>query len=125
MLVGGSGSGKSTFLSSLLNNIDDLVREPFGRICIFYQLLSPDLTALLTTIPTLELKQGIPTQEDVDGLTGEQPTLFVIEDGLTEIRNSKLMAQLITRVSSHRSLSVCVTVQVGEDSAMCDVRSGA
>ncbi len=116
ILAGGSGTGKSSYMSNFIRNLNQCVDrdQKFSSICIFYQILSPDLVILMNTVSGLELRQGIPTQEEINSLTIEQGnnTLWVIEDALSEIRNSKLTTEIMTRVSSHCGLSVCMTIQV-------------
>lgn len=107
ILAGGSGSGKSTWLIKFVHYCSHM----FKSITVFYQILNPSLSKLLVLFgKKIALKQGIPSQEDVDELDGEQ-TMWIIEDAMSEIGVSKTMAQLITRVSSHCSLSVCLTLQ--------------
>ena len=107
VLAGGSGSGKSTWLMKFV----EFCSYMFKSVTVFYQLLSPDLTELINNSKTISLKQGIPSQEDVDDLDGAEHTLWIIEDAMSEIGVSKTMAQPLTRVSSHCSLSVCLTLQ--------------
>ena len=106
ILTGGSGCGKSTWLLKLVKHFSYM----FKSVTVFYQILSPDLTELINNSAKFCLKQGIPSQEDVDALDGSQ-TLWIIEDAMSEIGISKTMSQLLTRVSSHCSLSVCLTLQ--------------
>jgi GTPase SAR1 family protein len=121
ILAGGSGSGKSSYLLKLLRNLNLCVDRTarFDSVRIYYQILNQDLVDLMTESETglITLRKGTPTREELDALGEDDEgrkttTLWVIEDALSEIRNSKLTTEIMTRVSSHCGLSVCMTLQV-------------
>ena len=99
-MVGGTGSGKTMFTKTLLQNAETMVDPPFDKIIWAYsewQVAYKDMTGV-------EFVKGL--NEDVvkrENLKGH--SCLVIDDLSDEI-DAQLLGALFTKISHHRNLSV-------------------
>lgn len=107
LLSGSSGSGKTTFVINLINNLENLTDLKYKQIFWFYS----ELNAKPTTIANKAIKyhQGLPT--DFTNSTLE-PILVVLDDLMYESSShTPQVMQLFTRKSHHANISVCLLTQ--------------
>lgn len=115
ILSGASGSGKSTLLINILNKSRDLFDVDFHRILWAY--------AEKNTIPTILSKlndeqkrkikfvKGVPDENELENDEFNRPWLLVLDDLMMESGAAKKIAELYTRGSHHRNLSIFLTSQ--------------
>lgn len=106
VLAGPTGSGKTQFVKSLLQNIQTLV-TPIPETIIFcygeWQSTYKDIQQLALNIDFIE---GLP---DLDAMTMGEPKLIVIDDLMGETNDQ--VSRLFTKGSHHKNISVIYIVQ--------------
>ena len=99
-MVGGTGSGKTMFTKTLLQNAETMVDPPFDKIIWAYS----EWQAAYKDMTGVEFVKGL--NEDVvkrENLKGH--SCLVIDDLSDEI-DAQLLGALFTKISHHRNLSV-------------------
>jgi hypothetical protein len=110
LICGPSGSGKSLFLLKLLKYQKDLFNCKFEKIVYFYGLTEPDIN--IATLDNIEKVPGSSISEDF--LNDFDPRLknaIILDDLMNEIGNQTLIANLFTKVSRHRNITVFLILQ--------------
>jgi hypothetical protein len=106
MLVGGStGAGKSFFVNKLVKYQKLLHTNTFDRIVYVYSIMQDGYTELVDTIENFELVTSIP-----DDISRGDRTLLILDDQMLELGDSKLVAQLFTKLR-HNNISTIFVVQ--------------
>ena len=110
VVAGPSQSGKTHFVSELLRA---RMLEPFPvNIHWFYGEMQEVYNQLSNEVYGLEYHKGLPPGEDFDIYTDSgENTLIIIDDLMQEALNSNEVANLYTKVSSHRNVSVILLSQ--------------
>ena len=112
MVAGMTGSGKTVWVQSLLQQVQTVIDQPPERIIWCYSQWQPAYTQLLMMIPTIEFVKGIPESlEDDSYLDVNKRNLIVIDDQMIEAGKDNRIVNLFTRGSHHRNLSVIYIVQ--------------
>ena len=103
IVAGPSGSGKSVFLSNLLQRKNEFFSTEARNIYWFYGTIQQP------TIPIANIifKRGIPTEKDVKKFDND----IVILDDLMEESKSSLMTGLFSKVSHHSHTFVVMVTQ--------------
>jgi hypothetical protein len=110
IICGPSGSGKSSFLIKLLNFQIELFDCVFDRIVYFYGQSEPDLNFFI--IENIEKIEG--SSIDDDFLSTFDPkvnNVIILDDLMNEIGNHSIIANLFTKVSRHRNITVFLILQ--------------
>ena len=97
---------------SLLENAKTTISPPPQRIIWCYGQWQPMYLEMIKTIPGIELNEGIPS--DIDSgefLDVSTRNLIVLDDLMTQSGEDKRIADLFTKESHHRNLSVIYIVQ--------------
>lgn len=102
LVAGPTGCGKTRFVFKTIENADVMIRPPPRRIVYCYG----ERQSLFDNYPQVDFRKGLP---DIDQFDGREPTLVVIDDLMDEANES--IAQLFTRGSHHRNISVVFLVQ--------------
>lgn len=112
-LVGGmTGSGKTIWVQTLLDNATEVIKPAPQRIIWSYSQWQPAYDHMLETIPGIEFVKGIPHDIDEDWYFDSAiNNLIVIDDQMAETSNDKRILNLFTKGSHHRNLSVIFIVQ--------------
>ena len=114
MVAGMTGSGKTVWVQSLLQQAQTVIDQPPERIIWCYSQGQPAYTQLLMIIPTIEFVKGIPEYLDNDfylDVIRNIRNLIVIDDQMIEAGKENRIVNLFTKGSHHRNLSVIYTVQ--------------
>ena len=113
VISGCSGSGKSTWVHSLLRHKDILLDPPPKKVFYYFMEYQPLFDAMLDENLVNEFIRGMPTSEDVRRLVepyvGEGGSLIVMDDGMTVLNDDH--ASLFTMVSHHHDVSVLLLSQ--------------
>jgi hypothetical protein len=99
-------------VKSLLENAQTPISPPPQRIIWCYGQWQPSYFDMLRTIPEIEFNKGIP--EDIDKgdyLDISQRNLIVLDDLMAQSGKDKRIADLFTKGSHHRNLSIVYIVQ--------------
>ena len=112
MVAGMTGSGKTVWVQSLLQQAQAVIDQPPERIIWCYSQWQNAYTQLLMMIPTIEFVKGIPTALEQDTyLDVNKRNLIVIDDQMIEAGKDNRIVNLFTKGSHHRNLSVIYIVQ--------------
>jgi hypothetical protein len=110
IISGPSGSGKSTFIIKLLTYQRDLFDCIFDRIVYFYGQSEPDLNLL--KINRIEKVNGFQIDEDfLDTFDPNLRNVIIFDDLMNEIGDQVIIANLFTKVSRHRNITVFLLLQ--------------
>ena len=112
MVAGMTGSGKTVWVQSLLQQAQTVIDQPPERIIWCYSQWQNAYTQLLMMIPTIEFVKGIPESLENDSyLDVNIRNLIVIDDQMIEAGKDNRIVNLFTKGSHHRNLSVIYIVQ--------------
>ena len=112
MVAGMTGSGKTVWVQSLLQQAQAVIDQAPERIIWCYSQWQNAYTQLLMTIPTIEFVKGIPESLENDSyLDVNKRNLIVIDDQMIEAGKDNRIVNLFTKGSHHRNLSVIYIVQ--------------
>jgi len=108
IVIGPSGSGKSSFIIRFLQNLEYLCTEPTFAGGIVWCYGEKSAVPSRHQIPAkVRYNEGVP--EDFGSANGE-PCLFFLDDLLTDVY-SQQVCELFTRVNHHRNISVILITQ--------------
>ena len=111
-IAGMTGSGKTTWLRSLLQQASETIYPPPERIVWCYSQWQPAYTQMLVAMPNIEFVKGIPTALEQDSYFDvNKRNLIVFDDQMIDASKDKRIVNLFTRGSHHRNLSVIYMVQ--------------
>ena len=112
MVAGMTGSGKTVWVQSLLQQAQTVIDQPPERIIWCYSQWQNAYTQLLMMIPTIEFVKGIPESLENDTyLDVNIHNLIVIDDHMIEAGKDNRIVNQFTKGSHHRNLSVIYIVQ--------------
>ena len=112
MVAGMTGSGKTVWVQSLLQQAQAVIDQAPERIIWCYSQWQNAYTQLLMMIPTIEFVKGIPESLENDSyLDVNKRNLIVIDDQMIEAGKDNRIVNLFTKGLHHRNLSVIYIVQ--------------
>lgn len=109
IVAGPTGSGKTRWVKTLLENRQYLIDPSPERIYWFYAEYQPDYEVLKSKLPHVEFTEGLPTEEELRRLDTKRRNLVVIDDLMNEL--NPVVTALFTKGSHHRNISVAILVQ--------------
>ena len=112
MVAGTTGSGKTGWVQTLLQQVQNVIDPPPERIVWCYSQWQPAYMVLVATIPQIEFVKGIPPDlEHGSYFDVNKRNLIVFDDQMIDAGGDKRIVNLFTRGSHHRNLSVIYIVQ--------------
>ena len=103
MVAGMTGSGKTVWVKSLLQQAQEVIHLPPERIVWCYSQWQPASMELLETVPNIEFVKGIPAELENDSFFDiNKRNLMMIEDQMENAGGDKRIVNLLTRGSHHR-----------------------
>ena len=112
MIAGMTGSGKTAWVRSLLQQASETIHPPPERIVWCYSQWQPAYTEMLVAMPHIEFVKGIPKALEQDSYFNVNTrNLIVFDDQVIDASKDKRIVNLFTRGSHHRNLSVIYIVQ--------------
>ena len=112
MIAGMTGSGKSTWVRSLLHQASEAIYPPPKTIVWCYSQWQPAYTEMLVAMPHIENVKGIPTALEQDSYFDvNKRNLIVFDDQMIDASKDKRIVNLFTRGYHNRNLSVIYIVQ--------------
>ena len=112
IVAGCTQSGKTVWVKSLLENAQKTISPRPQRIIWCYGQWQPSYFDMMRTMPGIEFNQGIPDDIDnADYLDTSQRNLIVLDDLMAQSGKDKRIADLFTKGSHHRNLSIIYIVQ--------------
>ena len=111
-IAGMTGSGKTAWVRSLLQQASETIHPPPERIVWCYSQWQPAYTEMLVPMPHIEFVKGIPKALEQDSYFNVNTrNLIVFDDQMIDASKDKRIVNLFTRGSHHRNLSVIYIVQ--------------
>ena len=83
--AGGTGSGKTRWIRTLLERGTDFIDPSPERICWYYGEFQPDYEVLQRTLSNIEFIQGLPTEEEIQAMNTNLRHVIVIDDLMSEL----------------------------------------
>ena len=112
IVAGCTQSGKTVWVKSLLENAQKTISPPPQRLIWCYGQWQPSYFDMLRTMPGIEFNKGIPDDIDnADYLDVSQRNLIVLDDLMAQSGKDKRIADLFTKGSHHRNLSIIYIIQ--------------
>ena len=112
MIAGMTGSGKTAWVRSLLQQASETIHPPPERIVWCYSQWQPAYTEMLVAMPHIEFVKGIPTALEQDSYFDVNTrNLIVFDDQMIDASKDKRIVNLFTRGSHHCNLSVIYIVK--------------
>ena len=112
MLVSGaSGSGKTYFVKTVIENLDCLISKPINNIVYIYSCWQPVYDSLLE-IRQINFIEGLPSSlADDTILPPQKNNLLIIDDLMSQASESDEVQKVFTQYCHHRNLSCIYLVQ--------------
>src|SRR5277367_734010 len=107
IIAGPTGAGKTFYLKQLIEKHDTHISPPLQKVVICYGESQPLYNQIATNIP-IELQEGF-SNEILDHCP--KNSLLILDDVLAEVLNNPLVADLFTKISHHRQISIIITSQ--------------
>ena len=109
MIAGMTGSGKTAWVRSLLQQASETIYPPPERIVWCYSQWQPAYTEMLVAMLHIEFVKGIPTALEQDSYFDvNKQNLIVFDDQTIDASKDKRIVNLFTRGSHHRNLRGCL-----------------
>ena len=108
LVSGPSGAGKSEFVYAVINHSLDLFNTPIEEIYFFYSIQQQRFSTYGDKVTFIE---GLPSLEFIQSLSESSHKLVIIDDQQIEACNSTIIADLFTKYSHHRNISVVLVLQ--------------
>ena len=98
MVAGMTGSGKTVWVQSLLQQAQNVIEPPPESIIWCYSQWQPAYSELLNTVPNIEFVKGIPENLEQDSYFNDSKgNLNVIDDQMIEAGNDNRIVNLFTK----------------------------
>ena len=110
MLIGPSSSGKSTLLTNLLAERQQLFTNPPVRTRLYYNVYQHTYDQMLGRGLVDDFVEGMPTREDLQEFLGGHSSTCIIFDDLAD-QLSDAISELFTVGSHHMNTNVIVLAQ--------------
>ena len=97
IIAGGTMSGKTTFVSKLIANLDEMIQPIVNDVIIFYKEYETAYEAMKVSDSRVRCINGI----NLDAISAEN-TLIVIDDQMTDSIKDKTIQELFTSGVHHK-----------------------
>ena len=108
-ISGPTGSGKSTFVFRLIENNAEMFKVEPERIYYFYTVWQPLFEKISNKNVTF--LQGLPDSETIQSISNDKHNLIILDDMQIKAMNDPYIANLFSRESHHRNLTVILLLQ--------------
>ena len=108
LVSGPSGAGKSEFVYRVINHSANLFNTPVKEIYFFYSIHQQGFSAYGDQVTFIE---GLPSLDFLQNLSESSHKLVIIDDQQIEACNSSIIADIFTKYSHHRNISVILVLQ--------------
>ena len=122
-ISGLSGSGKTVWVKKFLENADKMIDRKVDQIIYCFGENQPIYEEMLQKLPHIQFYEGFPQIKDLTDPSFH--TLMVIDDLQNELLDNLELANLFTKTSHHRSISLIFLQQAlfnkGKFSRLCSL----
>ena len=109
-ICGQSQSGKSYLVRSMLRNLEELFFPIPSKVLYCYGEFQNEFDELSKTLPNVQFVQGFPS-DLYDMTEAHDNSLVILDDLMSQCSNDQRVADLFTRGSHHRGISVLFLTQ--------------
>ena len=119
-ICGSSFSGKSFFISKLLENKSKMFIPEPQEIIYVYSSWQPLFDTMERAIPNIKFMNRIPSKSEVISFTDDlQHRVMVIDDQMTNLKSCPDITEYFTVFTHHRNLSCILVLQNALYQAQC------
>ena len=112
MVTGGSGSGKTTWINVLFQNLEKMCVPTTPEAVLYcYSVYQPLFDEMKKSLPNIMFHEGLPSQEDIERFANGRHRLIVIDDLMHSVGSNTNIELLFTQGCHHRKLSVIYITQ--------------
>ena len=109
IISGPTASGKSTFIFRMLHDLRHMFNTPIRKIFYFYGVWQK----LFERNPALNVEciKDVPNEQFLQELNSDDHNLIIIDDLQSSALNNRFIANLFSRESHHKNLSIFLILQ--------------
>lgn len=126
LIAGATKSGKTTLLMNVLK-LAGMMFEPVPEEVYWFYTMPSSVAHVPKALPSVRLRNGVPTEDMITSITKEgRPKLIVLDDMqdvLEDKKQTKMLMDVLTKVSHHGNLTIVFIVQNLYQPNMKKVRS--
>ena len=109
IISGPTGSGKTTFVFRLIDNKAEMFNIEPENIYYFYTVWQPSFERFSNK--DIHFLQGLPDEKIIQSISNDKHNLIILDDMQIKAMNDPYIANLFSRESHHRNLSVILLFQ--------------
>ena len=109
IISGPTGSGKSTFIFRILENVSVMFKDKVAKIFYFYKVWQSLFERIQNRNVTFI--KGLPNEDIIEKISDSKHNLLILDDMQMSALNSSFIANLFSRESHHKNLSVFLVLQ--------------
>ena len=109
IISGPTGSGKSTFIFRLIENVSVMFKEKVYKIYYFYTVWQPLFERFQNN--NVSFIKGLPNEDIIQKISDSNHNLLILDDMQMTALNSSFIANLFSRESHHKNLTVFLVLQ--------------
>ena len=101
--AGPTGSGKTVFISKLIDNLHQMINPVPERVIYCYSIWQDTFMQILKSNPQVEFVQNLIPTDEIDG---KKRNLIILDDLMDESKDDVNVSNLFTKGSHHKNISV-------------------
>ena len=109
IISGPTGSGKSMFIFRLIENVSVMFKEKVYKIYYFYTVWQPLFERFQNN--NVSFRKGLPNEDIIQKISDSNHNLLILDDMQMTALNSSFIANLFSRESHHKYLTVFLVLQ--------------
>ena len=109
IISGPTGSEKSSFIFRIIENVSVMFKEKVFKIYYFYTVWQKLFEKFQNK--NVSFLKGLPNEEIIDEISDSRHNLLILDDMQMGALNSSFIANLFSRESHHKNLSVFLVLQ--------------
>ena len=111
-ISGCTGTGKTTFVISLLKHKNEMFVPPPEKVLYAYGIWQKAFTEIERELPFVEFYEGLPTMDIVKQFSDDSNhSLLILDDQMSDCVRSKDIEELFSKGSHHLGVTICYLTQ--------------